>query len=63
MRVAADLGVAPGDGRGWALYEAWVRLQHGDADVALVYSWERGARSSRIPAAVGSSMTYSSFSL
>lgn len=22
----------------WALYEAWVRLQHGDADVALVYS-------------------------
>ncbi len=22
----------------WALYEAWVRLQHGDVDVALVYS-------------------------
>jgi hypothetical protein len=22
----------------WALYEAWVRLQHGDIDVALVYS-------------------------
>src|SRR5258708_35610221 len=21
----------------WALYEAWVRLQHGDIDVALVY--------------------------
>lgn len=23
---------------GWALYEAWVRLQHGDVDVALVFS-------------------------
>jgi acetyl-CoA acetyltransferase len=22
----------------WALYEAWVRLQHGDVDIALVYS-------------------------
>jgi len=23
----------------WALYEAWVRLQHGDLDVALVYAY------------------------
>ncbi len=22
----------------WALYEAWVKLQHGDVDTALVYS-------------------------
>src|ERR671919_3063724 len=22
----------------WALYEAWVRLQHGDLDTALVYA-------------------------
>jgi acetyl-CoA acetyltransferase len=25
----------------WALYEAWVRLQHGDVDVALVYAFGR----------------------
>lgn len=27
----------------WALYEAWVRLQHGDVDVALVFSSGRAA--------------------
>ena len=26
----------------WALYEAWVRLQHGDVDVALVYGFGKG---------------------
>jgi acetyl-CoA acetyltransferase len=29
----------------WALYEAWVRLQHGDVDVALVYSSGRASLS------------------
>ncbi|HWE30614.1 MAG TPA: thiolase domain-containing protein [Polyangia bacterium] len=27
----------------WALYEAWVRLQHGDIDTALVYSFGRSS--------------------
>ncbi len=27
----------------WALYEAWVRLQHGDVDVALVYASGRAS--------------------
>jgi acetyl-CoA acetyltransferase len=27
----------------WALYEAWVRLQHGDIDVALVFSSGRAS--------------------
>jgi acetyl-CoA acetyltransferase len=27
----------------WALYEAWVRLQHGDIDSALVYSFGRSS--------------------
>jgi acetyl-CoA acetyltransferase len=27
----------------WALYEAWVRLQHGDVDSALVYSFGRSS--------------------
>lgn len=27
----------------WALYEAWVRLQHGDIDVALVYAFGRSS--------------------
>lgn len=27
----------------WALYEAWVRLQHGDLDTALVYSFGRSS--------------------
>lgn len=27
----------------WALYEAWVRLQHGDVDVAMAFSFGRGA--------------------
>jgi acetyl-CoA acetyltransferase len=26
----------------WAMYEAWVRLQHGDVDVALVYGFGKG---------------------
>jgi acetyl-CoA acetyltransferase len=26
----------------WAMYEAWVRLQHGDIDVALVYGFGKG---------------------
>jgi acetyl-CoA acetyltransferase len=29
----------------WALYEAWVRLQHGDVDVALAYSSSRATAS------------------
>lgn len=29
----------------WALYEAWVRLQHGDVDVALVFSSGRASLS------------------
>src|SRR5260370_6907252 len=27
----------------WALYEAWVRLQHGDLDSALVYSFGKSS--------------------
>jgi hypothetical protein len=27
----------------WALYEAWIRLQHGDVDTALVYSFGRSS--------------------
>jgi len=27
----------------WALYEAWVRLQHGDVDVALVYAFGKSS--------------------
>ncbi|WP_084962034.1 lipid-transfer protein [Thermoactinospora rubra] len=27
----------------WALYEAWVRLQHGDADTALVYGFGKSS--------------------
>jgi acetyl-CoA acetyltransferase len=27
----------------WALYEAWVRLQHGDVDTALVYAFGRSS--------------------
>src|SRR6201999_3744457 len=27
----------------WALYEAWVRLQHGDIDTALVYAFGRSS--------------------
>lgn len=27
----------------WALYEAWVRLQHGDVDVALVYAYGKSS--------------------
>src|SRR5215468_9346755 len=27
----------------WALYEAWVRLQHGDIDAALVYAFGRSS--------------------
>ncbi len=27
----------------WALYEAWVRLQHGDVDAALVYSFGKSS--------------------
>lgn len=27
----------------WALYEAWVRLQHGDMDVALVYAYGKSS--------------------
>jgi acetyl-CoA acetyltransferase len=34
----------------WALYEAWIRLQHGDIDVALVYGF--GRSSAGDPAAV-----------
>ena len=33
----------------WALYEAWVRLQHGDVDVALVFASGR-AESERVAA-------------
>jgi acetyl-CoA acetyltransferase len=29
----------------WALYEAWVRLQHGDIDVALVYGFGKSSPS------------------
>ncbi|MCA9572851.1 MAG: lipid-transfer protein, partial [Myxococcales bacterium] len=28
----------------WALYEAWVRLQHGDVDVAVVYAYGLSSR-------------------
>src|SRR5437762_14196071 len=28
----------------WALYEAWVRLQHGDIDSALVYAFGRSTQ-------------------
>ena len=28
----------------WALYEAWVRLQHGDIDTALVYAFGRASQ-------------------
>ncbi len=28
----------------WALYEAWVRLQHGDVDAALVYAFGRSSQ-------------------
>ena len=28
----------------WALYEAWVRLQHGDIDTALVYAFGKSSR-------------------
>src|SRR5438445_6862176 len=28
----------------WALYEAWVRLQHGDVDTALVYAFGRSSQ-------------------
>src|SRR5580704_13105791 len=28
----------------WALYEAWVRLQHGDVDSALVYAFGRSTQ-------------------
>ena len=27
----------------WALYESWVRLQHGDVDVALVYAFGKSS--------------------
>ena len=27
----------------WALYEAWVRLQHGDLDTALVFAFGRSS--------------------
>ena len=27
----------------WALYEAWVRLQHGDVDIAMVYGFGRSS--------------------
>ena len=27
----------------WALYEAWVRLQHGDVDTALVYAFGKSS--------------------
>jgi acetyl-CoA acetyltransferase len=30
----------------WALYEAWVRLQHGDIDAALVYAFGRTSQGS-----------------
>jgi hypothetical protein len=30
----------------WALYEAWVRLQHGDIDTALVYAFGRASQGS-----------------
>ncbi len=30
----------------WALYEAWVRLQHGDVDTALVYAFGRATQGS-----------------
>lgn len=30
----------------WALYEAWVRLQHGDIDTALVYAFGRATQGS-----------------
>jgi acetyl-CoA acetyltransferase len=32
----------------WALYEAWVRLQHGDIDIALVFSSGRAALSASL---------------
>jgi len=28
----------------WALYEAWVRLQHGDIDAALVYAFGKSSQ-------------------
>src|SRR6185503_12897423 len=28
----------------WALYEAWVRLQHGDVDTALVYAYGKSSQ-------------------
>src|SRR5439155_18091227 len=31
----------------WALYEAWVRLQHGDIDSALVYAFGRSSQGDR----------------
>jgi hypothetical protein len=31
----------------WALYEAWVRLQHGDIDAALVYTFGSGTSAER----------------
>ena len=30
----------------WALYEAWVRLQHGDVDSALVYGFGKSSMGS-----------------
>ncbi len=30
----------------WALYEAWVRLQHGDIDTALIYGFGKGTSGS-----------------
>src|SRR5687767_5965800 len=51
--VTALDGVGPGppiseshvemDGA-WALYEAWVRLQHGDIDSALVYAYGKSSQ-------------------
>jgi len=38
----------------WALYEAWVRLQHGDVDVALAYSFGKSSLGG-----VAESLTYS----
>jgi len=38
----------------WALYEAWVRLQHGDVDIALVYSFGKSSLGG-----VAESLTYS----
>lgn len=38
----------------WALYEAWVRLQHGDVDIALAYSFGKSSLGG-----VAESLTYS----